>query len=110
MTNALRLPHLAPATHSTASLRLTAVPSRARRRVEDALVECLPAPSQITDYATDPLYAEWFTQWQRTPGKRGMVDCAQLLTGSPEELGKLRLRLEELSGEWGFDVDMVIVD
>jgi len=39
-----------------------------------------------------------------------MVDCAQLLTGSPEELGELRLRLEELSRTWGFDVDMVIVD
>lgn len=110
MTNALRLPHVAPATDSTASLRLTAVPVRARRLIEEALVRCLPAPSQITDYSSDPLYTEWFTQWHRTPGQRRMVECSQLLTGSPEGLGELKRALDDLSCSWGFNVDMVIVD
>ena len=104
MTNALRLPPHSAITHCTFTMHLDRVTPKGRRSVEQALVECLPSPSQLTDFATSPLFSEWFTQWRRTPGQRGTAECNQLLTGSPEEVECLRERLDELSRSYGFTV------
>ena len=110
MTRALTHPRSMRDTQMAFTMRLTSVPVAARLVVEEAMVECLRSPSQISLPGQDPLTANWFTAWRTTPGMRRRVDCDQLLSGHPEEVRDLELRLDALAEAWGFSTEIICAD
>lgn len=94
--------------HTTAVLTITAMPTRLRMAVEDALVTCVPSESQLYVPGADPLTAAWCTQWR--PEARGLAGCRQVITGTEAELADLAVRLGELAWIGGFEASVRVVD
>lgn len=94
----------------TAVLEISAMPSELRQTVESAMVVCIPSPSELSGSNKDPLTAHWFTAWRRDPFELGLTECREVITGTQQELNKLRDMLENLADEHMFEVELRIVD
>ncbi|MDO4685395.1 MAG: hypothetical protein Q4A92_02515 [Corynebacterium sp.] len=80
------------------------MPTRLRRTVEDAMVECIQTPADYADATFDVFASEWFTQWHRTAP--GLIGCRQVLTGDVSELALLGEVVETLGREYGFHASL----
>lgn len=96
----------------TAVLSITGMPRALRPRVETAMVLCIPSDSELSYAGADPLTAEWFTAWQRcedaADGPR--IACRQMITGTDEELRRLRTVVENLARNHGFTAELTLGD
>ncbi|AJK69367.1 hypothetical protein [Corynebacterium marinum] len=96
----------------TAVLNITGMPCAVRSRVETAMVVCIPSDSEISYADADPLTAEWFTAWRRCDdaGDGPRIACNQLITGTDEELCRLRTVVENLARNHGFTAELTLGD
>lgn len=94
----------------TAVLNISGMPRELRSTVESAMVVCIPSPSELFASGSDPLTAHWFTSWRRDPYHLGLVECREVITGTPRELSYLREMLVNLADEHRFAVELRIVD
>lgn len=94
----------------TAVLSISGMPRELRPRIESAMVICVPSPSELVTLGSDPLTAHWFTAWRRDPFELGLVECREVITGTPREFMNLRAVLENMADEHRFDVELRIVD
>lgn len=96
----------------TAVLSITGMPSALRPRIETAMVLCIPSESELYISDADPLTADWFTAWRRcddaADGPR--IGCHQLITGSDEELCRLRTIVENMARNHGFQAELNLGD
>lgn len=94
----------------TAVLKIGGMPAALRPIVESAMVVCIPGPSELHASGADPLTAHWFTAWRRDPFTLGLVECREVITGTPQELDKFRSVLENLADKHRFEAELRIVD
>ncbi len=94
----------------TAVLTISGMPRGLRPRVETAMVVCISSPSELVTLGSEPLTARWFTAWRRDPFALGLVECREVITGTPRELMHLRDVLEHMADEYRFEVELRIVD
>ncbi|RSZ61372.1 hypothetical protein EAH68_13370 [Corynebacterium hylobatis] len=96
----------------TAVLNITGMPSALRPRIETAMVLCIPSESELCAYDSDPLTAEWFTAWHRCveaeDGPR--IACRQTITGTEDELCRLRTIIDNLARNHGFHAELTVGD
>lgn len=94
----------------TAVLEISGMPAALRPTVESAMVVCIPSPSELHASGSDLLNARWFTAWRRDPYTLGLVECREVITGTPQELDKLRTLVENLADRHHFEVELRTVD
>ncbi|QGU05120.1 hypothetical protein [Corynebacterium comes] len=96
----------------TAVLCITGMPCALRPRIETAMVVCIPSDSELSYADADPLTAEWFTAWRRCEdaGNGPRIACRQMITGTNEELCRLRTIVENMARNHGFTAELTLGD
>ncbi len=94
----------------TAVLNISGMPSELRPTIESAMVVCIPSPSELVAPGADPLTAHWFTAWRRDPFVLGLVECREVITGTPREFAHLRRVVDGLAEEHNFEAELRVVD
>ncbi|WP_448854087.1 hypothetical protein [Corynebacterium frankenforstense] len=87
-----------------AVLRIAGMPVRLRRDVEALMVEHLPTGGSWVAPGTDPLEADWCTDWRREGA--GRTGCRQVLTAPAAELRAFGRALRELAEATSFDATL----
>lgn len=93
-----------------ARLSVTGLPVALRPVVESAMAVCLATPGAPVPPGTDPLTADWCTNWRRSTAVPRAVDCDQPLSGARREFLRLSRLLEGLGETHGFEVELTVFD